>query len=116
MAQQVIWIGEVVKTFERRAVEILLEEWERWLEKPIPKNYLRSEPVYQRLVDKGWNVPDYDLDTLWKKLKAMEQIRGTGFIGRTQWAKHGNWQFRWVNPDILEDTQELTGDSDYWSV
>lgn len=105
-----------MKSFERRAVEILLDEWLHWQEKPTPKDYLRSEPIYQRLIDENWTVPDYTLDKLWKQLKAIGQLKGNGWHGRSAWAQHGNWQFVWVNPDILEDTQELTGYSDYWSV
>ena len=97
-------------TFTRRAVEILVEEWERWSEKSPPKDYFSSEAVFQRLVDEGWPIPEYALDELWKELKKNKQIKGTGFIGRDAWKQHGNWRFTWVNPHILDDTIYLEGD------
>lgn len=97
-------------TFTRKAVQILSEEWERWSDTPPPKDYLRSQVIYERLVAEGWDVPDYALDELWEHLRDTEQIRGPRFMGRDGWRMHGNRQFMWVNPDILDDTLYLEGD------
>ena len=97
-------------TFTRRAVEILVEEWERWWSKPPPKDYPKSDAIYERLVAEGWKVPDYALDELWEHLRAREQIKGSGWLGSDGWRMHGNWTFMGVNPHILDDTAYLEGD------
>ncbi len=98
-------------TFTRRAVEILVEEWERWWSaKPRPKGYLESGVIYERLVAEGWDVPDYVLDKLWERLRAEEQIKGPGLQGKDGWRMHGNRTFMGVNPHILDDTAYLERD------
>lgn len=92
---------------ERRAVEVLSEEWARWEEMPTPKDYPKSRPVYERLIAEGWDVPDYALSELWEKLKLWDQIAGAGFLGRDAWREDGNWEFRWVNPDIVDESDDL---------
>lgn len=82
---------------QRRAIEVLYEEWED--KKP---NGFTSDVVYGRLVAEGWDVPDYALQNVWEGLKSLGYIRGRLVLMRGE-EKHGRYYFQWVDPNIIKE-------------
>ena len=80
---------------ETRVKDIILEEWER-------RGPFESEIIYNRLIEEGWEVPDYYLrDRLHLFLKTLGMINFTFRRPKSEEAnkKHGDILIRKVNPE-----------------
>jgi hypothetical protein len=93
-----------VRTLRRRAIELLLDEWKGGGEAAV-----RSEDVYRRLTDEGWEVPDYELNELCELLVVERQIKALPALDAKAMRQHRDWRITWVNPDILEETLGAEG-------
>ena len=83
---------------ETRVKEIILEEWER-------RGPFESEVIYNRIIEEGWEVPDYYLrDLLYRFLNALGMINFTFRRPRSEEAnrKHGDIKIRNVNPEEFD--------------
>ncbi len=103
---------------EQRAVEVLYDEWQKLQERrergEAVEQGLRTERVYQRLLEEEWDVPAYMLNKLWESLAAFGRIRGQRVDDGSGMKLHGAMLITWVNPDLLEDTQRPADDQLYW--
>ncbi len=103
---------------EQRAVELLDEEWQKLKEgkergEAVGQG-LRTERVYRRLLEEGWDVPAYTLNKLWESLVAFGRIRGQRVDDGGGMEVHGAMLITWVSPDLLEGTRGRADDSLYW--
>lgn len=107
-----------MKMVEQRAVEVLYDEWRELQERKergeAVEQGLRTERVYQRLLQEGWDVPPYMLNKLWESLAAFGRIRGQRLADGGGMTLHGAMLITWVNPELLEDTERRADDSFYW--
>jgi hypothetical protein len=62
-----------------------------------------SDDVYRRLIEEGWEVPDYELKELWELLVVERQVRAWPAVDAEATRQHGDRRITWVNPDILEE-------------
>jgi hypothetical protein len=107
-----------LKVVEQRAVEVLDDEWQKLQEKKerggAVEQGLGTEHVYRRLLEEGWDVPDYALNKLWESLAAFGRIRGQRVDDGGGMELHGARLITWVSPAILEETQRRAEDLLYW--
>ncbi len=107
-----------MKMVEQRAVEVLYDEWQKVQEREERgeevEQGLRTERVYQRLLQEGWDVPAYMLNKLWESLVAFGQIEGQRLEGRGGMKLHGAMLITWVSATLLEDTRRGADDPSYW--
>jgi hypothetical protein len=103
---------------EQRAVEILYDEWQKLQERKergeAAARGIRTERVYQRLLEEEWDVPGYMLNKLWESLAALGQIKGQRLDEGDGMELHGAMLITWVSATLLEDTQRRKDDSFYW--
>ena len=107
-----------MKLVEQRAVELIHDEWRKLKESKergeAVEQGLRTERVYRRLVEEGWDVPAYMLNKLWESLVAFGRIRGQRVDDGGGMKLHGAMLITWVSPDLLEETQRRADDPLYW--
>ena len=103
---------------EQRAVEVLYDEWQKLQEGEergeAVEQGLRTERVYQRLLQEGWDVPAYMLNKLWESLAALGGIRAQRVDDGDGMKLHGAMLITWVSPNLLEDTRRRGDDTFYW--
>jgi len=93
-----------VRTLRRRAIELLHDEWESHGGAAV-----RSEDVYRRLTEEGWEVSDYELKELWELLIRERQLEALPALDAEGTRQHGDRRITWVNSDILEETLGAEG-------
>jgi hypothetical protein len=94
------------RRFSNRLMKVLCEEWDKVNPDPwdtVNLNTLRSDTIYERLVNEGTEVPDDAMYEVIEDLKAGALIRATYIQNRDARHQHGNWTITWVDYDGLCD-------------